>query len=76
MSENNSTLNTTEQTPPQLGLADLAAVVRIIDTVSRRGAFEGPELADVGGLRNRFVTFLNANAPKQDEQPATDKKAE
>jgi hypothetical protein len=70
---------TTNETPskdvPQLGLVDLAAVVRIIDTVSRRGAFEGAELAEIGGLRNRFVAFLNANAPKQEEQPA-DQKAE
>ena len=55
---------------PALGLADLAAVVRLIDTVSRRGAFEGAELAEIGLLRNRFVSFVNANAPKQEEQPS------
>jgi hypothetical protein len=56
--------------PPQLGLNDLAGVVRIIDVVSRRGAFEGAELADVGILRNRFATFVQANAPK--EEPKAD----
>ena len=50
--------------------SDLAAVIRMIDTVSRRGAFEGSELSDVGTLRNRFVAFINANAPKQ-ETPDT-----
>ena len=57
-------------TPPQLGLSDLAAVVRMIDMVSRRGAFEGSELSEVGMLRGRFVDFINANAPKQ-ETPDT-----
>lgn len=49
---------------PQLGLNDLGAVVQLIDVCSKRGAFEGAELATVGGLRTRFVDFLKANTPK------------
>jgi hypothetical protein len=43
-----------------LVLGDIAAVVNIIDKVARRGAFEGSELSDVGALRLRFITFLEA----------------
>jgi hypothetical protein len=66
-----SATNTPDQpaTPPQLGLNDLAAVVQMIDVCSKRGAFEGPELASVGALRTRFVEFLKANQPK-DQAPA------
>jgi hypothetical protein len=66
-----SATNTPDQpaTPPQLGLNDLAAVVQMIDVCSKRGAFEGPELASVGDLRTRFVEFLKANQPK-DQAPA------
>jgi hypothetical protein len=55
-----------EQKPaaPQLGMNDLAAVVQMIDIVSRRGAFEGTELTAVGALRAKFADFVQANAPK------------
>jgi len=53
-----------------LSLQDIATAVQIIDICSRRGGFEGPELASVGGLRERFVSFVNANAPKDGEAPA------
>ena len=51
----------------QLGLNDIAAAVQIIDVVTKRGAFEGPELEAVGMLRNRFAKFIDAKAPKQEE---------
>ena len=50
--------------PVQLSLQDIATMVQIIDVCSKRGGFEGPEMEAVGGLRNRIVAFLNANAPK------------
>ena len=53
----------------QLSLQDIATAVQIIDICSRRGGFEGQELETVGGLRNRLVTFLNANAPKDEAAP-------
>ena len=71
--ENQINVNTTEAgvapTPPPgqeagLSLSDLASVVQLIDVCSRRGAFEGAELAAIGGLRNRISDFLKANTPK------------
>jgi len=59
----------TQTTPPQLGLNDLAATVQLIDVCSKRGAFEGPELSTIGGLRQRITDFLKAAAP---QQPAGD----
>ena len=58
MAEEN--MNVEEQQAPQLGLRDIATMVNLIDLVSRRGGFEGPELETVGGLRTRIVEFLNA----------------
>ena len=43
-----------------LNLTDIRACVTIIDIVTKRGAFEGAELADVGAVRNRLDTFLKA----------------
>jgi hypothetical protein len=69
--ENAQTTTTEQAAPaPQLNLNDLAAVVQMIDVCSRRGAYEGPELAAIGALRTRFADFLKANAPK--EQPKQD----
>ena len=68
-------VNTAEQAPteaveaPQLSLQDMASMVQIVDICSKRGAFEGPELEAVGGLRNRLVQFVNASAPKDGEVP-------
>ncbi len=59
-------MNTTTTTPPENSLAlnlvlgDIAAVVNIIDKVARRGAFEGQEFSEVGALRGRFITFIEA----------------
>ena len=51
----------------QLSLADLAAVVSIIDTTTKRGAFEGAELETVGAVRNRFAAFVDAQRKVQEE---------
>lgn len=58
--EVNNTEATEEAAPVQLSLADLAAVVSIIDATTKRGAFEGPELETVGAVRNRFAAFVQA----------------
>jgi len=50
----------------QLSLQDIAAVVEMIDVVSRRGAFAGNELAGIGMLRNKMEVFLRQNAPQDD----------
>ena len=57
------------QEAPQLSLQDIATSVQIIDICSRRGGFEGAELETVGGLRNRLVSFLEANRPKDEPAP-------
>ncbi len=64
-------------TPPEdqgLNLSDIRACVTIIDIVTKRGAFEGAEMADVGSVRNRLDNFLRAateaQAPAEDEVEA------
>ena len=49
-----------QPTPPDANLTmqDIATFVQIIDVASRRGAFEGRELAGVGILRNKTEEFL------------------
>tara|TARA_B100001939_G_C16873964_1_gene587729 strand:+ start:205 stop:465 length:261 start_codon:yes stop_codon:yes gene_type:complete len=61
--------NVEQQEPVQLQLNDIATMVQVIDLVSRRGGFEGPELEAVGGLRSRIVAFLNAASANADQQP-------
>lgn len=51
----------------QLSLNDIAAVVQIIDVVTKRGAFEGTELEAVGILRNRFSKFVESKQPAPEQ---------
>ena len=55
---------------PGLSLNDITACVSIIDIVTKRGAFEGAELADVGAVRNRLAAFTDA--AKAVQTPPTD----
>lgn len=57
-----------QQEAVQLSLQDIATVVQMVDVVSRRGGFEGNEMAGVGMLRNKLELFLRQNAP-EGEQP-------
>ena len=52
--------------PPEINLGDFSVMIAIIDTVAKRGGFEGPELSDVGTLRNRLVTFVEYHQPRDD----------
>ena len=61
---------TEEAAAPNLSLQDIAMMVQIIDICSKRGGFEGPEMEQVGGVRNRVAAFLEAAAPKEGEAPA------
>ena len=54
---------------PGITLGDMATMVQIIDLCSKRGAFEGAELATIGGLRSRVVAFVEANQPKDEPAP-------
>ncbi len=51
---------------PQINLGDFQVMVAIIDTVAKRGGFEGPELSDVGTLRTRLEQFIQFHQPKDD----------
>lgn len=57
----------TEETQPQLSLNDFAIVVNIIDVCTERGAFKGNELAPIGQLREKFVAFIKANTPEEEQ---------
>jgi hypothetical protein len=61
---------------PTLGVGDLAAMVQVIDVVSERGAFKGPELESVGILRGRIARFLEANKAAADAAAAEGQPAE
>lgn len=60
----------------QLSLNDIAAVVQIIDVVTKRGAFEGTELEAVGILRNRFAKFVESKQPAPEQADAEQVQAE
>jgi hypothetical protein len=60
------------EAPVGLSINELAGAVTIIDICSERGAFKGPELAEVGTLRGKFADFIKANAPEEgSEETAT-----
>lgn len=44
----------------ELTINDIANALQIIDTVTRRGAFSGEELSQVGMVRDRFAAFIRA----------------
>ena len=56
---------TAAATPPpvSIGVQDLAFIVQIIDTLSRRGGFQGDELAVIGTYRNRVDSWVKQNTP-------------
>jgi|LWDU01.1.fsa_nt_gi hypothetical protein len=63
-------VTTPEEVQPQevgLTLNEISGAVSIIDVCSERGAFKGPELAEVGTLRGKLTAFLDAHA--QESQP-------
>lgn len=41
-------------------LDDIQNVIKVIDTVSLRGAFRGDELEGVGSLRSKFAYFIQS----------------
>ena len=62
-------VNQEEQAQAQLSLQDIATAVQIIDICSRRGGFEGTELSAVGGLRERFASFIQASQQAGEAAP-------
>lgn len=59
-----------QQQEVNITLSDISTMVQVIDAVSRRGGFEGQELAGVGMLRNKLVAYVNQNAPQQQVEDA------
>lgn len=67
-----------------LGLADISAMVQVIDVVVKRGAINGDEMVPVGTLRNKLVEFLKeaqkngqeVNIPGASDSPASEEQAE
>jgi hypothetical protein len=51
---------TAQQPAPSLTLQDLVLVAQIIQLTTQRGAFKAEELADVGGLYNKLIAFLQS----------------
>tara|TARA_B100001245_G_C22704215_1_gene343011 strand:- start:231 stop:497 length:267 start_codon:yes stop_codon:yes gene_type:complete len=47
-----------QQEPVNITVADLQALVNLIDVASSRGAFRGAELTAVGTLYTKLATFL------------------
>lgn len=64
----------TEQTQeassaPSLSLQDLIQVVRLIQVTAQRGAIQANEMAAVGAMHDRLVSFLEANGAIQRTPP-------
>ena len=63
-----------QQSAPSLTLQDLVLVAQIIQLTSQRGAFKAEELADVGGLYNKLVTFLQSTGALTPAAPTEESK--
>lgn len=62
-------MENTNNTQQIITIADLDLIKQIIDLAATRGTFKGPELAQVGEVYNKLVTFLDlATAQAQQEQ--------
>ena len=51
-----------------LTLNDLSIVVNIIDVCAARGAFKGPEMLEVGQLREKIIAAINVNKAATSEE--------
>ena len=61
---------------PNLNINDLLGAVKIIDACSERGAFKGPEMANVGAVRDRLEAFAQANMPDEPEPEETEEESD
>ena len=62
----------TQGETPTITVQDLATVLQIIDVVTRRGGFQGNELAGVGSLRNKIEAFVQSKMPEQQQPTDSD----
>ena len=63
-----------QQSAPNLTLQDLVLVAQIIQLTTQRGAFKAEELADVGGLYNKLITFLQSTGALTPAAPTEETK--
>lgn len=65
-----------EAQAPQLSIADLQALLNVIDVASSRGAFRANELTNVGGVADKLTKFLQHVSDQQKAQAEAQKQAE
>ena len=53
--------------PESISLNDLQLCLQVIDLATERGAFRGPELSQIGAVRDKLATFLDFVAAAQAE---------
>lgn len=63
-----------QQPAPSLTLQDLVLVAQIIQLTTQRGAFKAEELADIGGLYNKLITFLQSTGALTPAAPTEETK--
>lgn len=54
--------------PESISLNDLGLLLNIVDLASKRGAFQGAELSQVGAIFDKLNAFLTFVAEQQAEQ--------
>jgi hypothetical protein len=54
--------------PDSISLNDLGLLLNIVDLASKRGAFQGAELSQVGAIFDKLNAFLTFVAEQQTEQ--------
>ena len=65
-----------QQEPVNITIADLQALVNLIDVASSRGAFRGAELTAVGTLYTKLATFLQQVTNAQPAAVSTEETVE
>lgn len=66
--ENQTQTTQTQTGNPELSVTDLQNLHAVIDVAVRRGAFSASEMSAVGSVYDRVSAFLNAVAPKKDQE--------
>lgn len=61
--------------PESISLNDLGLLLNIVDLASKRGAFQGAELSQVGAIFDKLNAFLTFVAAQQAEAAEGDEEA-
>lgn len=62
-------------TPESISLNDLQLLLQIVDLASKRGAFAGAEMTQVGGIFDKLNAFLTYVGEQQAAQAEADEEA-